>query len=86
MGGGRPPGDEAEDAADDTALADDPADAGEATTDPEEAAYERELLRAEAARLGDELLERQLRFADRSWTPPAQGGPRRADDTGEPEA
>ena len=46
----------------------------------DEGARERELLRAEAERLSDDLLARQLRFADRSWTPPAQGGPRRADD------
>jgi hypothetical protein len=48
----------------------------------DEAARERDLLRAEAARLSDELLARQLRYADRSWTPPSQGGPRRADDAG----
>jgi hypothetical protein len=46
----------------------------------DEGARERELLRAEAERLSGDLLARQLRFADRSWTPPAQGGPRRADD------
>jgi hypothetical protein len=46
----------------------------------EEAARDRELLRADAERLADELLQRQLRYADRSWTPPSQGGPRRADD------
>ncbi len=37
-------------------------------------------MRAEAERLSDDLLARQMRYADRSWTPPAQGGPRRADD------
>ena len=41
--------------------------------------YEREVLRSEAERL-DELRQRQLRYADRAWTPPAQGGERRADD------
>jgi hypothetical protein len=46
----------------------------------EEAARERELLLAEARRLDDDLIQRQLRYADRSWTPPAQGGERRADD------
>jgi hypothetical protein len=46
----------------------------------DEAARERELLRAEAERLSDDLIARQVRYADRSWTPPAQGGPRRADD------
>ena len=43
-----------------------------------EAARELDLLRADAARLNDPLLQRQLRFADRSWTPPAEGGSRRA--------
>ena len=46
----------------------------------DEAARDRELLRAEAVRLSDDLIVRQMRYADRSWTPPAQGGPRRADD------
>lgn len=41
--------------------------------------HERDLLRAESERL-DELQQRQLRYADRAWTPPAQGGERRADD------
>jgi hypothetical protein len=49
----------------------------------DEAARERELLRAEAERLSDDLIARQMRYADRSWTPPAQGGPRRADDRAE---
>jgi len=55
----------------------------------EENARDRELLREEAQRLDDELIQRQLRYADRAWTPPAQGGTRRADDTegeGSPEA
>ena len=43
-----------------------------------EQAYERELMRAEAERLSSDLLQRQLRYADRSWTPPAQGGEERA--------
>ena len=46
----------------------------------EEQARERELLRADAARLDDDLIQRQMRYADRSWTPPAQGTDRRADD------
>ena len=46
----------------------------------EEQARERELLRADAARLDDDLIHRQMRYADRSWTPPAQGSDRRADD------
>jgi hypothetical protein len=50
----------------------------------DEAARDRELLLADAARLNDELLQRQLRYADRSWTPPAQGGTRRSDDEAEP--
>ena len=41
---------------------------------------ERELLRADAERLDDDLIQRQMRYADRAWTPPAQGGTRRADD------
>lgn len=61
-----------------------PADEPEATRDPaevdaDERAHELELLRAEQSRL-DELRQRQLRYADRAWTPPAQGGERRADD------
>ena len=66
-------------------------DAPESRHDPEpppdpgaerdaELAYERDLMRAEAERLSSDLLQRQLRYADRSWTPPAQGGERRADD------
>lgn len=51
----------------------------------DEAARDRELLRAEAMRLDDELIQRQLRYADRVWTPPPQGGTRRADDAGAPE-
>lgn len=45
-----------------------------------EQARDRELALAEASRLDDELIQRQLRYADRAWTPPAQGGTRRADD------
>jgi hypothetical protein len=60
------------------------ADAGgdASTADPtmDEAARDRELQRAEAARLNDEFLQRQMRYADRSWTPPAQGGTRRSGD------
>lgn len=44
-----------------------------------ERAYEADLLRAEQGRL-DELRQRQLRYADHVWQPPAQGGERRADD------
>jgi hypothetical protein len=51
-------------------------------TDPvaDEQARERELLLDEARRLDDDFIQRQMRYADRSWTPPAQGGSRRADD------
>jgi hypothetical protein len=52
----------------------DPVDAAE-----EERRHELELARAESERL-DELRLRQLRYADKAWTPPAQGGERRADD------
>jgi hypothetical protein len=45
-----------------------------------ELAYERDLLHEDAARLSSDLLQRQLRYSDRSWTPPAEGGERRADD------
>ena len=47
--------------------------------DEDEIELERELLRAEAVRLDNDLIQRQLRYANRSWTPPAQGGSRRAD-------
>jgi hypothetical protein len=43
-----------------------------------EKAYELELLREEQERLS-ELTRRQMRYADYAWTPPAQGGERRAD-------
>jgi hypothetical protein len=46
----------------------------------EEQARDRELLRADAQRLDDELIQRQMRYAQHSWTPPAQGTDRRADD------
>jgi hypothetical protein len=52
-----------------------------ATLDAEERARELDVLRSEQARF-DELRQRQLRYADRAWTPPAQGGERRADDAG----
>ncbi len=47
----------------------------------DEQARDRELLLEDARRLDNDLVQRQLRFADRSWTPPPQGGSRRADDT-----
>ena len=58
----------------------DPADpADPAEIEQAEREHERDLARAEAARL-DELQRRQLRYADYAWTPPPQGGERRADD------
>ena len=49
-----------------------------ATLDDEERAHELELARFEQDRT-DDLVRRQQRYADRSWTPPAQGGERRCD-------
>jgi hypothetical protein len=52
----------------------------------DERQHELEVMREETRRL-DELQQRQLRYADRAWTPPAQGGEKRADDEGtEPDA
>jgi hypothetical protein len=50
----------------------------DAQIDAAEKAYELELLRADQDRMSD-LTRRQLRYADYAWTPPAQGGERRAD-------
>jgi hypothetical protein len=55
-----------------------------APVDPAEAEaaerqHELEVLRDEQERM-DELTRRQLRYAQYAWTPPAQGGERRADD------
>ena len=63
-------------------------DAGGSSGAPGDAALDeverdRELLRAEAHRLDDDLIQRQLRYADRAWTPPAQGGTRRSGDGNE---
>ena len=41
--------------------------------------HELEVAREEARRLTD-LQQRQLKYANRSWTPPRQGGECRADD------
>jgi hypothetical protein len=63
----------------------DPADASAAPgasqdeIDAEERARELELARFEQDRT-DDLVRRQQRFAGHVWTPPAQGGERRADD------
>ena len=60
------------------------ADDGDDGLDADEAErqHEREVLRAEAERL-DPLRQRQLRYAEHAWTPPTQGGERRADDEGD---
>lgn len=50
----------------------------DAEIDAAEKAYELELLRDDQDRMSD-LTRRQLRYADYAWTPPAQGGERRAD-------
>lgn len=50
-----------------------------AAIESEERSRDLDLLREEQARL-DELAQRQLRYADYAWEPPAQGGERRADD------
>ena len=62
----------------------DAADAGDAQASPvdedaQERDYELDLLRQEQDRL-DDLQQRQLRYANYAWEPPAQGGERRADD------
>ena len=54
-----------------------PADAAELEAD--ERNHELQILRDEQARL-DDLSQRQLRYAQYAWQPPAQGGTRRADD------
>ena len=59
--------------------ADQQARPGDDPATAEERAYELDLLREEQERL-DELRERQLRYAEHAWQPPAQGGERRADD------
>lgn len=64
------------------APADEPAAPGAVEMD--EIERDRELLRAEAHRLDDDLIQRQLRYADRAWTPPAQGGTRSAEDGDRP--
>jgi hypothetical protein len=74
MFGGGPGSDEPEPEPRRADLADDPGDA-----DADERARELELARFDQERI-DELVRRQQRFADRKWTPPAQGGERRADD------
>ena len=55
------------------------APADQATVDAEERARELEMARFDQDR-SDDLVRRQQRFATYSWTPPAQGGDRRAED------
>jgi hypothetical protein len=50
-----------------------------AEVEADERAYELEIARSEQDRLSD-LQQRQLKYSDYAWTPPAQGGTRRADD------
>jgi hypothetical protein len=54
--------------------------------DPEadEREHEVTVLREEQQRM-DDLARRQLRYADYAWTPPAEGGTRRADDGDAPD-
>jgi hypothetical protein len=56
-----------------------------ANLDAEEREHELDVLRGEQERL-DELAQRQLRYAQYAWQPPAQGGERRADDRDGPPA
>jgi hypothetical protein len=76
LGGDREGGRAADEAGEsgDSAVASEPVD-----VDAEERARELELARFEQDRV-DDLVRRQQRYADRSWTPPAQGGERRSDD------
>ena len=76
LGGGR--GNDGEDEA--TPGVDDHGEDGSVDPDAEEREHELAVLRAEAERL-DELTQRQLKYADHAWQPPAQGGERRADDS-----
>jgi hypothetical protein len=54
-----------------------------AELDAAEREHELDLLRGEQERL-DDLAQRQLRYAQYAWEPPAQGGERRADDQDKP--
>jgi len=65
--------------ADEPAAGREPEHAGDLDVDAEERARELELARFDQERT-DDLVRRQQRFAALSWTPPAQGGERRADD------
>ena len=50
-----------------------------AEVEADERDHELDLARSEQDRLTD-LQQRQLKYSDYGWTPPAQGGTRRADD------
>jgi len=63
-------------------AATDPAGPGEPALD--EIERDRALLREDAQRLDDDLIQRQLRYARWSWTPPAEGGARRSGDSDGP--
>jgi hypothetical protein len=52
---------------------------GSGDVEADERRHELEILREEQERM-DDLTRRQLRYADYAWTPPAEGGDRRADD------
>ena len=54
----------------------------QAELDRAERDHELDVLREDQARL-DELAQRQLKYAEYAWTPPPQGGERRADDADE---
>ena len=73
LGGGR-----ANDGDDDASTSVDDKD-GSVDPAAEERQHELDVLRAEAESL-NELTQRQLKYADHAWQPPAQGGERRADD------
>jgi hypothetical protein len=74
LGGGR-----GKDGGDDTTAGVDDGEDESVEPNAEERQHELDLLREEAERL-DELTQRQLKYADHAWQPPAQGGERRADD------
>jgi hypothetical protein len=57
----------------------DPEPLDPADLEADEREHELDLLRGEQQRL-DDLTQRQLRYAQYAWQPPAQGGERRADD------
>jgi hypothetical protein len=79
LGGGEPDRPAAEQDASEASDAPAGAGAPDAAVDQEERARELELARFDQDRI-DDLIRRQQRYADRSWTPAAQGTERRADD------